>query len=69
MLRARTGSRPIRRTCSSSLNTLTPVMTGPLPGSRAPAQLTATRSHTGAGVSVTTASVCQWVWHWPHWEL
>src|SRR5258708_683518 len=37
------GSRPMRRACSPSLNTLTPVMAGLAPGSRpSPAPLTAT---------------------------
>jgi hypothetical protein len=58
----------MRSARSPGLNTLTPVTAGLLPGSRAsPAHLTATLSHTGAGFSVTTASVCQRARHWPQW--
>ena len=69
MLRVLPEADPMRRAWSPGLNTLTPVRAGLLPSTRAsPAHLTATRSHTGAAFSVTTASVCQRVRHWPHWE-
>ncbi len=60
--RCPTGSRPIRRTCSSGQNTLIPVMAGPPKSCRAVwAHFTATRSHTTAGLSMTTASISQWL--------
>jgi len=62
-----TGSRPMRSAGSPGSNTVIPVTDGrPLWNLLAPAQLTASLPHTGAGRSVTTASVSQWAKHSPH---
>ena len=61
-----TGNARFRSACSPGPNTLIPVTAGLPPWSRAsPAHLTASLPHTGAGDSVTTASIRQRLRHSP----
>lgn len=57
----------MRRTRSSGRNRLIPVMAA-VPGHARWAHLTATRRPTGAGSSVTVASISHWLRHSPPWQ-